>query len=287
MWVFNAHMAAEHAKFKQNGKSKRGPSVNDLLQFASRLSFSVPILPGDASLAEDFVTDLKIQICKTNNNVDDYTILGVGYILFQLVILRTYLGRPPENDLDVFDLVHKKQVVRVWTSHEQALAACFGEDASADAVFPSAPNPSVWAVKTVNDPGLAISDADALVAIKARQPFEWQNRPGLTGGPHTPRRYKPPQLRCVKTGPRPKPRPAYRKVTLYGSDEGATSSARVQKRGQEEVQNVDMPARKRRSATNMGDHLNPPAMLSAPNNESHEGLSMRRRTRAMTKNIPV
>lgn len=245
MLLFTAHMAAEHAKFK--GNARRQPNADDLLQFASWLTFCPPVLRGHASLAQDLLADLKIQISQLpKHNVDDSTILSLGYLLFHLVILQMYLGRPAANDLDVFNLVRMKQVVRVWMKHEQALAACFGEaNTSSNTVFSSVPDPSLWAIKVVNDPQLLVPTLSSLVVLKTDP--AWQNRPGLTGGPHKPRSYKLPHLKLVLTGPRPKPRPAHKKVTATdGSNLEATSSTGLQKRAQNEVENVEMPVRKQR-----------------------------------------
>lgn len=231
--MFTAHMAAEHAKFKhKKGNAKRHPKANHLLQFTSRLSFSVPILRGHTSFTQDLIADLKIQISKLpKHNVNDCTIFCVGDLLFQLVILRTYLGRPPGNDLDVFDLVHMKQAVRVWMPHEQALAACFGKaNTGPNVVFSSIPDPSLWKIKVVNDPQLSVPNLSSLIVLQTDPAFAWQDRPGLTDGPHKPRSYKPPHLRVVLTGPRPKPRPAYRKAKATdASDLEATSSIGIRK----------------------------------------------------------
>lgn len=286
MSVFTAHMAAEHAKFKQKkGNARRQPNADDLLQFASRLTFCAPVLRGHASLAQDLLADLKIQISQLpKHNVDDSTILSLGYLLFHLVILRTYLGRPAENDLDVFDLVRMKRVVRVWTPHEQALAACFGEaNTSANAVFSSTPNPSLWGIKVVNDPQLSVPDLSSLVVLRPDPAFAWQDRPGLTGGPHKPRRYKPPHLQIVPTGPRPKPRPAYQKPkAVDGSNLEAMPSTGLRKRAQNEVENVEMPVKKRRS-DRVDARERRTVTPSAQDIEHHDSVpSTRRRTRAMT-----
>jgi hypothetical protein len=71
-------------------------------------------------------------------------------MLFSLVILHTYLSCPPENDLDILELVKDRRVSRIWTTHEQALAACYGQDdTSPTAVFDGHPNPMLWQVKVV------------------------------------------------------------------------------------------------------------------------------------------
>jgi hypothetical protein len=53
---------------------------------------SVPILPGDASLAENFIADIKVQAHREEINIisEDLALIPVGSILFHLVILRIH-----------------------------------------------------------------------------------------------------------------------------------------------------------------------------------------------------
>ena len=52
------------------------------------------------------------------------------------------MGRPPENDLDILQAVKESQISRIWTGHEQALAACYGEEnISPDVVLDAVPEP--------------------------------------------------------------------------------------------------------------------------------------------------
>jgi hypothetical protein len=99
-------------------------------------------------------------------------------------------------------------VSRIWTTHEQALAACDGQDdTSPIAVFDTPPNPVLWKVKVVQDADLELPQDLPLVTIQ--HPVTWTSRPGLTGGARKPRCYSPPYLRNLPPGPRPKPKPAY------------------------------------------------------------------------------
>jgi hypothetical protein len=208
--LFSTHMAQQRMIFSEANPNRRLTTTN-LLQAASSFPFLVPILPGDASLTVDFMSSLLHHV--GDQLIDDCAIEGISQALFNLVILRTYLGRPPENDLDIFEAVRDGHIARVWTSHELALAAVHGEDnTSRDAIFDTAPNPDLWGIKVVRDAALELAGDHPFVTIK--QPIIWSRRPGLTGGSLKPRRYKPPYLRLSKPGPRPKPRPAYgKKVT--------------------------------------------------------------------------
>ena len=223
MDMYSKHMAKQRRDFLKDrpAGAQREPDANESLRFASQLPFSVPVLAGDSSLALDFLADLIFQIGPlTEYRVDNTAIMRVGEILFDLVILRKYMARPPENDLNIFELVKNNQVTRVWTSHEQALAACYGEaDTSPSARFAIPPNPVRWGLKVIYDAELILSDDLPFIAFQA--PIQWTTRPGLYGpGIHKPRRYKPPYLRHANLGIRPKPRPAYKTAT------GAQNTAR-------------------------------------------------------------
>jgi hypothetical protein len=203
--LFHAHMAQEQTKFHK-ANHNRTLTHSAVLRVASQFPFSVPILPGDASLAVDFMASLLYHVGE--QFLDECAIECIGQALFNLVILRTYLDRPPENDLDIFEAVKDGRISRVWTTHEQALAACYGEeDTSPDAVFSITPNPDLCGVRVVQDVDLELVEDRPLVAI--RQPINWTKRSGLAGGNLRPRRYRPPYLCPTEPGPRPKPRPAY------------------------------------------------------------------------------
>ena len=58
------------------------------------MPFSVPIIPGDASLVENFLADIKVQAHREKIDIidEDLMLIPLGLTLFHLVILRTYLG---------------------------------------------------------------------------------------------------------------------------------------------------------------------------------------------------
>jgi hypothetical protein len=196
-------------------------------RLAQDFAFRVPILPGDASLIEDFLADLDIQLHnETGATAHSLRLLHIGPILFSLVILRVYLDRPDENDHDIFHLVEQKRVSRVWTAHEQALAACHGDsNTSSNSPLAAPPTPLLYKIAVVNDSELTISDVEPLVIIKSLDSMDWTSRPGLSGGSRKPRRYKPPHLQPNTAGPRPKPRPAYGKRQVRFSLDGAVGES--------------------------------------------------------------
>ena len=200
--LFATHMAKEQMEFLKDNPNRR-LTTNDLLEAASHFPFTVPILPSDASLVDEFLTNLMHHV--KHRPISDCAIEGIGQALFKLVILRTYLGRPPENDLNIFEAVKNGQITRLWTSHEQALAACYGEeDTSLDAVFDTIPNPDLWKIKVIKDVMLELTEDCPFVTIK--QPVAWTNGPGLIGGSLKLQHYKPPYLWDLAPGPRPKPK---------------------------------------------------------------------------------
>jgi hypothetical protein len=208
-----------------NSAHQRRTVTNECL--AQDFSFHVPILPGDASLIEDFLADLDIQLRnETSATAHSLRLLHIGPILFSLVILRVYLNRPDENDHDIFHLVEQKRVSRVWTAHEQALAACHKDsNTSSNSPLAAPPTPLLYEIAVVNDSVLTISDIEPLVIIKSLDLMDWTSRPGLSGGSRKPRRYRPPHLQPNTVGPRPKPRPADGKRQVRFSLDGAVDES--------------------------------------------------------------
>jgi hypothetical protein len=159
------------------------------------------------SLIEDFLADMDMQLCKeprlTLNIRLRLRLLHVGPVLFRLVIVRNYLDRPPENDGVIFQLVKQNRIFRLWTSHEQALAACNGEEnTSPDSPLAQAPTPQLYNLAVIDDGDLPLSDGRPLVAIQDLQSVSWSSGLALSGGQRKPRRYTPPHLRVIPAGPR-------------------------------------------------------------------------------------
>ena len=138
------------------------------------MSFKVPALAGDLSLVEQFVVDLSVGILKWKLTGDDKcAATAMAKILFSLIIVRTYLDRPSDNDLDIYELVNSSRLARIWTPHEQALAACYGEeDTSINAGFTSTPNPSLWKVRIQVDSQVPLDAKKPFVRITGN-PFVW------------------------------------------------------------------------------------------------------------------
>jgi hypothetical protein len=226
--------------------SDSNSTYNDLFDPALDFKFSVPILPGDASLADKFISNLKTHIrhlCASL--VEDDDIIHISQALF----------RPADSNCNIFELVKDGRVSRIWTDHEQALAACYGEsDTRPTASFSTRPDPLVWNIKTVMDSELEPLHSRPLVTIQGS--VVWTSRPGLTSGPLKPQCYKPPHLRLLEPGPGPrlKPRPARRRPA---SKEVSTRTAPSigAKRPSNMMADIEIPAAKSGKANNtMLDH---------------------------------
>lgn len=67
------------------------------------LQFSFPILPGDLSLANNVMAVLD-RVLRTSGKPYDSLLLTPATVLFNIVILRTYLHRPASNDMQIYHL---------------------------------------------------------------------------------------------------------------------------------------------------------------------------------------
>lgn len=74
--------------------------------------FSIPVLPGDASLAENFCIQLANELGVQETLTEAHI---VALTLFQLVILRVYLGRDPSDDDQIYNLVIAPQITQLGT----------------------------------------------------------------------------------------------------------------------------------------------------------------------------
>jgi hypothetical protein len=207
--LFDEHMNQRRKELKN---AHRSHTVTDE-QLTEGFSFCVPILPGDASLIEDFLADIDIQLRnETGSTAHSLRLLHIGPVLFSLVILRVYLGRSHENDQDIFQLAKQNKIRRIWTPHEQALAACHGEsNTSPNFPLVAPPTPLLYGITVVSDAELEVSDDEPLVIIESLEAIRWTSSTGLSGGLRKPRRYRLPHLQAIPARSRPKPRPAYGK----------------------------------------------------------------------------
>jgi hypothetical protein len=227
-------MATKQKHFE--AENQRAATENDLHNLAQTFSFPVPNLEGDASLVDGFLAAAGIELHKKSDAlIHKLRLLHVGPPLLHLVIIREYLHRLPENDYDIFELVKQHRISRVWTPHEQALAACHGEaNTLPNSPLAHPPTPTLYGISVKNDCELAISDDEPLIAIQSAESVNWTSRPGLSGGVLAPRHYRPPHLRLAPTGPRPKPRPAHKKAVRFQDEPAVAGSSGVSLMSEEE-----------------------------------------------------
>ena len=137
---------------------------------------------------------------------------------------------------------------RVWTIHEQALAACHGEDDTSSCPnFNSVPNPDRWEVSVIkvsSNMDVPLPNDQPFVCIQMTETVVWSNCPGFTGGTRKLHHYQPLHIRLTPPGPQPKLRPAYSKFAT-NDGEGADKGVNI-KRPVAEDAKVGMPAKKRR-----------------------------------------
>lgn len=79
-------------------------------QFNFIKKFKLEILSGDSSLIEPFLEHLHYNTKNSKVLVESHWITCVAYILFHLVIIRGYLGRPPCDDNQIFYLAYTGSV---------------------------------------------------------------------------------------------------------------------------------------------------------------------------------
>ncbi len=113
--------------------------------------FDLPVLAGDASLAETHI-ELTLKAVREKRRDSNNNLLVVAEVLFKVVILRSYLGCTVENEVEIFYLALKWEsglkvdshyteaknghILRNLTLPEQALAAGEG---SSDTRHPPVP----------------------------------------------------------------------------------------------------------------------------------------------------
>jgi hypothetical protein len=92
--LFSSFMNRKRQEFRATHQN-REPTTADLDKAALWLPFSVPILRGDASLADEFSVNLQCQLLQSSNRSsarDECPMIHISRILFHLVVLRTYLS---------------------------------------------------------------------------------------------------------------------------------------------------------------------------------------------------
>jgi hypothetical protein len=176
--LFDQYIRKTQDEFEDSHQQKA--TDGDLHGLAQHFSFPVPILSSNDSLIEDFLADIGFQFRKEAElAVLSLHLQYVEPILFRLVILQVYLRRPPENDHNIFELVKENRVSQIWTSHEQALAACHGEEnTSHNSPLAHPPALPLYKIAVIDDSGLVISDDEPLITIRSLQSVRW----ALSGG---------------------------------------------------------------------------------------------------------
>jgi hypothetical protein len=218
MQLFSTHIAQERLKF--NVAFPNSDSENDKVKQGLTDPFNDTIIDKCFGLLHDIALEAghKIHCERCIPRYDWDWEWEFWCEMEQHVRVWTYLGPPAENDVDIFEAVKDSQISHIWTSHEQALAGCYGEEnTSPEAVFGTKPMPNLWKVKITKDTTLELAEDCPFVAIS--QLITWMSRSGLTGRLCKPWQYRPPYLRMLELGPWPKPKPAYCKIVLNTIDE--------------------------------------------------------------------
>ncbi|OBZ71988.1 hypothetical protein A0H81_08092 [Grifola frondosa] len=198
--------------------SKGGNMLKKTTDF--RMTYEVPILPGDTALIEPYLIDMQRRLSRDPSmlTIDPHALVfGVAAFLFDLVVLRNYLERGPKDDITIYNIIigagdHSMQkaenkvpltswIIRRSTLPEQALAACQGVNdtvASNDTWRFALANPEC--IKFTKDLPLRYDAPLASMITDTGDVFVWPetNVSGLTGGPP----YEQPQILV----PRPKRR---------------------------------------------------------------------------------
>ncbi|KAI0742531.1 hypothetical protein C8Q80DRAFT_1189104 [Daedaleopsis nitida] len=185
----------------------------DKVRKTSVLHSHMPLLPGDESLIVPFIDRLALKLQSTSisvsseetapsssvNPVDLAT--GIGKTLFSLVILRSYLGRPPCDDITIYSLfwshyvpINSAQadqaaprIIRRLTVPEEALATVL-QWTNEERLAPNASRRlSAETDRRRHVKSLPCHYDIPLAYVRAESPFVWPNTndPGLTStSPH-------------------------------------------------------------------------------------------------------
>lgn len=213
----------------------------------------VPILPGDQSLTQDTITAMEDYI-RSLPPLPDLTkselldrLHGPGFLLLQLVILRTYLQRQARDDDHIFHLWRSDRICRIWTRFEEALAASRGQtkkDLETDGrirFITTKGERNVTFVDGSLPPGTHL----VRIVTSGTSPHIWPKglNTGFIGDPLV--------FEVKVVGPPPKPRPLKKKagVQLEVADSGKLAS---KPQGEPREPTVVAPSGLRRSRRNRG-----------------------------------
>lgn len=181
-----------------DSQTRGGSEVKNTSNWAS--TYKLSILPGDRSLTVNFVQELRRRFARIEISPRmsiDSLVFGPGTVLLDLVILCTYLGRLPQDDITIYNVVEKMRSdrgeVRIkqrLTLHEQAVSAYYGLENHLQYLRPTSD-------MTLNHGGPL---AEAITVDGS--PYTWPESadPGLTGRETS-------GMPSVVARPRPRPRP--------------------------------------------------------------------------------
>jgi len=97
-----------------------GTKIDQAVNF--HRSHPIPILPSDATIVTPYLKKLMAEVGVTPNR--DLLIFGVAKVLFELVIIRSYLNLTPAHDAHIYEAWSQRLLHRRFTPEERALEAC-------------------------------------------------------------------------------------------------------------------------------------------------------------------
>ncbi|KAH9849131.1 hypothetical protein C2E23DRAFT_897161 [Lenzites betulinus] len=205
--------------------TKSGHTPENATRFAT--AYKLDILPGDSSLILQSLTQLQIVLAANPSSLEipqDALVFGIGVVLFNLVIVRTYLERPPSDDLALYNLLRSSstsqspyRLVRQLSHSEQALAACEGAQDTSDPQHTASAVLHLDILHPTSTPPIFDGQVTVIESTNGSAPYLWpqsqddglvddEELPGLQAAP-TP-----------STKPRPKPRPKKRAAATLDNE---------------------------------------------------------------------
>ena len=97
-----------------------GTKIDQAVNF--HRSHPIPTLPSDSTLVTPHLQKLIGEVGVVPDR--DLLIFGVAKVLFELVIIRSYLGLNPAHDAHIYEAWSQKLLCRRSTPEERALEAC-------------------------------------------------------------------------------------------------------------------------------------------------------------------
>lgn len=203
------------------GNNPRVPK--DVLRFTMRHGPGVHLLPGDSSLVMSHLTRVRTLIHLHPSPLkipEEALIFGIGVVLFDVVLVRTYLELPACNDTALYYLMVQAQgkqdqlstsIVRQLSHEEQALAACEGAHDTSDPRIDSTLGPHPKFLQyTADQPTFDSTIMRIVRSDGSAHVWPAPRDAGLTGGEPVSSDLPKPPLK-----PKPKPRPRKRPAEVY------------------------------------------------------------------------